>query len=74
VSREQSFQQADPYAGLPGVGRLRQVGSDNGQRHLAGLLGDDFLAGVVLYTGGTTASFGKRLSAMPVSALWQVGA
>jgi predicted AAA+ superfamily ATPase len=45
-----------------------------GLRHLAGLLGDDFLAGVVLYTGGTTANFGKRLSAVPVSALWQVGA
>ncbi|MCL2490785.1 MAG: ATP-binding protein [Propionibacteriaceae bacterium] len=42
-----------------------------GLSHLAQRLGDDFLAGVVLYTGGVTSRFGDRLVAMPVSALWQ---
>jgi uncharacterized protein len=43
-----------------------------GLRHLADRLGDDFLVGLVLYTGIETLSFGPRLRAMPVSALWQV--
>ncbi|MEN3536130.1 ATP-binding protein [Microbispora sp. ZYX-F-249] len=43
-----------------------------GLRHLAGRLGDDFVAGIVLYTGTQTLPFGPRLRAMPVSALWQV--
>jgi hypothetical protein len=41
-----------------------------GLRHLAGLLGDDFLLGVVLYIGGQTLPFGERMRAVPVSALW----
>ncbi|MEV5495340.1 ATP-binding protein [Nonomuraea fuscirosea] len=41
-----------------------------GLRHLAGRLGDDFVAGVVLYTGTQTLPFGDRMRAMPVSALW----
>jgi predicted AAA+ superfamily ATPase len=45
----------------------------SGLRHLAARLGDDFLAGLVLHTGQHTLSFGDRLRAMPVSALWQVG-
>jgi predicted AAA+ superfamily ATPase len=44
-----------------------------GLRHLADRLGDAFLAGVVLYTGATTVSFGERLRAMPVSTIWQAG-
>jgi predicted AAA+ superfamily ATPase len=43
-----------------------------GLRHLAQRLGDDFVAGLVLYTGQETLSFGPRLRAMPVSALWEV--
>jgi predicted AAA+ superfamily ATPase len=44
----------------------------NGLRHLADRLEDDFLAGIVLYTGTTTLPFGPKLRAMPVSALWQL--
>ncbi len=43
-----------------------------GLRHLADRLGDDFVAGLVLYTGPDTLSFGPRLSAVPVSALWEL--
>lgn len=43
-----------------------------GLRHLEHLLGPDFLAGFVLYTGRQTLPFGDRLRALPVSALWQV--
>jgi uncharacterized protein len=52
------------------------VGPDDfrGLRRLAERLGDDFVAGVVLYTGSSTLPFGDRLRAMPVSALWQVAA
>ncbi|BCJ56245.1 hypothetical protein Asp14428_77200 [Actinoplanes sp. NBRC 14428] len=50
------------------------VGPDDfrGLRRLADRLGDDFIAGVVLYTGTSTLPFGDKLRAMPVSALWQV--
>ncbi|MEU7861994.1 ATP-binding protein [Nonomuraea sp. NPDC049141] len=44
-----------------------------GLRHLADRLGDDFVAGLVLYTGDQTYSFGDRMRAMPVSALWEIG-
>jgi predicted AAA+ superfamily ATPase len=52
------------------------VGPDDfrGLRRLAEHLGDDFVAGIVLYTGTATLPFGDRLRAMPVSALWEVGA
>ena len=52
------------------------VGSDDfrGLRRLADRLGDDFLAGIVLYTGTATLPFGDKLRAVPVSALWQVSA
>src|SRR5262249_42026182 len=43
----------------------------NGLRQLAAKLGDDFLVGIVLYTGGATLPFGPRLRAVPVSATWQ---
>jgi hypothetical protein len=45
-----------------------------GLRTLETKLGDDFVAGIVLYTGGHTLPFGPRLRAMPVSALWQLPA
>jgi len=52
------------------------VGPDDfrGLRRLAQRLGDDFVAGLVLYTGTATLPFGDRLRAMPVSALWQAPA
>jgi len=43
-----------------------------GLHRLADRLGDDFVAGIVLYTGTSTLSFGEKLRAMPVSAVWQV--
>jgi uncharacterized protein len=50
------------------------VGPDDfrGLRRIADRLGDDFLTGVVLYTGTSTLPFGDRLRAMPISALWQL--
>ncbi|WP_218000967.1 hypothetical protein [Nocardia aobensis] len=44
-----------------------------GLRRLADRLGDDFLVGIVLYTGTDTLPFGPRLRAMPVGALWETG-
>ena len=41
-----------------------------GLRHLAARLGDRFVAGYVLYTGGQTLSFGGRIRALPLDALW----
>lgn len=42
-----------------------------GLRHLRDRLGDRFQAGVVLYTGRRTLSFGERLAAVPLCGLWQ---
>jgi predicted AAA+ superfamily ATPase len=42
-----------------------------GLRHLAERVGDDFLVGIVLYTGTQTLPFGPGLRAVPVSALWE---
>jgi len=52
------------------------VGPDDfrGLRRLADLLGDDFIVGIVLYTGTSTLSFGGKMRAVPVSSLWQVPA
>lgn len=44
----------------------------NGLRRLAERLGDDFVAGLLLYTGTGTLPFGPKLRALPVSALWQL--
>jgi predicted AAA+ superfamily ATPase len=43
-----------------------------GLRHLADRLGDDLIAGIVLYTGQQTLPFGPRFRAMPVSTIWEV--
>jgi len=43
-----------------------------GLGRLAERLGDDFLAGIVLYTGTATLPFGQKMRAVPVSALWQL--
>lgn len=45
-----------------------------GLRHLADRLGDDLLAGYVLYTGTDTLPFGPKFRAAPVSALWETTA
>ena len=44
-----------------------------GLRHLAETVGDDLVAGIVLYTGSATIRLGDddRFRAMPVSALWR---
>ena len=44
-----------------------------GIQRLADRLGDQLIAGVVLYSGATPLSFGPRLRALPMSALWTVG-
>jgi hypothetical protein len=44
-----------------------------GISHIADRLGEDFVAGVVLYTGQQTLSFGPRLRAMSIGAVWEVG-
>jgi hypothetical protein len=43
-----------------------------GLRHLRERLGDDFIAGLVLHTGQHTLSFGPKLRAVPISALWEL--
>ncbi|HSU14259.1 ATP-binding protein [Longimicrobium sp.] len=42
--------------------------------YLAELLGKRFMHGVVLYTGNEAISFGTHLTALPVSALWELNA
>jgi predicted AAA+ superfamily ATPase len=48
------------------------AGDFRGLRHLAERIGDDFIVGLVFYTGGQALPFGQRLRAVPVSALWQL--
>ena len=43
-----------------------------GLRHLQAKLGDDLIAGIVLYLGNQTLPFGENLQAIPVAALWEV--
>ncbi|MEV6299630.1 ATP-binding protein [Actinoplanes sp. NPDC051861] len=43
-----------------------------GLRRIGERLGDDLIAGIVLYTGTSTLPFGEKMRAVPVSALWQV--
>ncbi|GGK65553.1 ATP-binding protein [Nocardia camponoti] len=42
-----------------------------GLRHLAERLGDDFRVGIVFHTGQQTFSFGPKMLAVPISALWE---
>jgi len=44
-----------------GMNRLREAG------------GKHFVAGVVLYDGEITASFGDRFFAVPIRTLWETG-
>jgi predicted AAA+ superfamily ATPase len=41
-----------------------------GLRNLAGHLGDKFTVGFVLYTGQQTLSYGDKIKALPMDALW----
>ncbi|MGO8959440.1 MAG: ATP-binding protein [Streptosporangiaceae bacterium] len=43
-----------------------------GLRRLAEKLGEDFLVGIVLYTGTATLPFGPKFRAVPVGAIWQL--
>ncbi len=43
-----------------------------GIQHLARRLGDQLLAGIVLYAGRQALPFGERRCALPISALWTV--
>ena len=43
-----------------------------GLRHLSNRLGDRFRAGIVLYAGEQQLSFGDRLAALPMAALWML--
>lgn len=43
-----------------------------GLRNLAHLLGDRFVAGYVLYTGQQALSFGEKIRALPLDALWRL--
>ncbi|TQL66358.1 hypothetical protein FB381_0211 [Nocardioides albertanoniae] len=45
-----------------------------GLRHLQERTGDDFLGGYLLHTGPRTISFGPKLRAVPISALWETAA
>ena len=42
-----------------------------GLRHVADRLGEDLVAGFVLYTGAETLPFGPQFRAVPISALWE---
>lgn len=42
-----------------------------GLRHLRDKVGNDFVAGFVLYTGQQTLPFGDRLRALPLDVLWR---
>lgn len=44
----------------------------NGLRHLQTQAGEAFTAGVVLYSGRESLSFGPRLKALPLTALWEL--
>lgn len=44
-----------------------------GINHLAARLGDDLIAGIVLYMGSETLAFGPKNLAVPISALWELG-
>lgn len=44
----------------------------SGLKELAELAGPRFYRGIVLYGGYSTVHFGKNMTAMPISALWQI--
>ncbi len=46
------------------------LGDFKGLKVLQKAAGDDFVCGIVLYTGRAVVLFGEKLSAVPVGALW----
>jgi hypothetical protein len=48
-------------------------GDFSGIHRIAGRLGDDLIAGILLHTGSATQSSGDRMRAVPVSSLWEMG-
>ena len=46
-------------------------GDFNGLKILQAATGEDFISGIVLYTGRDVVPFGEKLLAVPVGALWQ---
>ncbi|MGH2632012.1 MAG: ATP-binding protein [Tepidiformaceae bacterium] len=56
------------------AGSTPQAKDFRGLRALGAAAGDRFVRGVVLHLGEQTLPFGDRLWAMPVDALWQLGA
>lgn len=56
------------------AGATLDTSSFAGLRRLSESLGDRFHRGVVLYGGDAVLPFGPRTHAMPVSALWRLGA
>jgi uncharacterized protein len=44
-----------------------------GITRLSRRIGDQLVAGIVLYAGGQALPFGDRLRAWPISALWTLG-
>lgn len=44
-----------------------------GINHLAERLGEDLIAGILLYAGSETLAFGGKNLAVPISALWELG-
>lgn len=44
-----------------------------GINHLTARLGDDLIAGLVLYTGSETLAFGAKNRAVPIDAVWECG-
>lgn len=60
-------------AGVEVKGSATVTSADfHGLRHLQSQAGDAFTAGVVLYAGDASVSFGPGLKALPVSALWRL--
>lgn len=51
-----------------------RAGDFRGLRHLQERLGEDLIAGFVLYTGPQTLPFGPKFRALPISALWETPA
>jgi hypothetical protein len=63
---------ANELAGIEVKASATVMESDfRGLRKLSDLLGKRFCAGVVLYDGETSASFGKNLYALPIRSLWE---
>jgi uncharacterized protein len=60
-------------AGIEVKASATVTGADfKGLRHLQSQAGEMFTAGVVLYVGDASLSFGPRLTALPISALWRL--